>query len=92
MNRYNELKLQVLTLFAATRGEWLGANEAAKKLDFFPARSAWTYFKRLWGSVCLKGVLWAEELWNTVSASSEDRVFSGCARREADRNLDQAAY
>jgi hypothetical protein len=48
MNRYNELKLQVLSLFAATQGEWLGPNEAAEKLDFFPARSAWTYFKRLW--------------------------------------------
>lgn len=48
MNRYNELKLQVLTLFDATQGEWLGPNEAAEKLDFFPARSAWTYLKRLW--------------------------------------------
>jgi hypothetical protein len=48
MNRYNELKLQVLSLFASTQGEWLGPNEAAEKLDFFPARSAWTYFKRLW--------------------------------------------
>jgi len=48
MNRYNELKLQVLALFASTQGEWLGPNEAAEKLDFFPARSAWTYFKRLW--------------------------------------------
>ena len=43
MNRYNELKLQVLALFAATQGEWLGPNEAAEKLDFFPTRSAWTY-------------------------------------------------
>src|SRR5216684_2855986 len=49
MNRYNELKLQVLGLFASTQGEWLGPNEAAEKLDFFPARSAWTYLKRLWG-------------------------------------------
>ena len=48
MNRYNELKLQVLSLFASTQGEWLGPNEAAEKLDFFPARSVWTYFKRLW--------------------------------------------
>src|ERR1700732_4924461 len=48
MNRYNELKLQVLSLFAATQGEWLGPNEAAERLDFSPARSAWTYFKRLW--------------------------------------------
>ena len=48
MNRYNELKLQVLALFASTQGEWLGPNEAAGRLDFFPARSAWTYFKRLW--------------------------------------------
>jgi hypothetical protein len=47
MNRYNELKLQVLSMFAVTEG-WLGPHEAAEKLDFFPARSAWTYFKRLW--------------------------------------------
>jgi hypothetical protein len=47
MNRYNELKLQVLSLFASTQGEWLGPNEAAERLGFFPARSAWTYFKRL---------------------------------------------
>lgn len=49
MNRYNRLKLQVLSLFDATEGAWLKPNEAAEKLDFFPARSAWTYFKRLWG-------------------------------------------
>jgi hypothetical protein len=49
MNRYNELKLEVLSLFAATEGEWIGPNEAAEKLAFFPARSAWTYLKRLWG-------------------------------------------
>jgi DNA-binding IclR family transcriptional regulator len=48
MNRYNELKLKVLSLFAATQ-EWLGPDEAAEKLNFFPARSAWTYLKRLWG-------------------------------------------
>ena len=48
MNRYNELKLRVLSFFAATQGEWLGPNEAAEKLDFVPARAAWTYFKRLW--------------------------------------------
>lgn len=48
MNRYNELKLQALSLFAATQGEWLGPNEAAQRLNFSPARSAWTYFKRLW--------------------------------------------
>jgi len=48
MNRYNELKLHVLSLFASTQGEWLGPNAAAERLDFFPTRSAWTYFKRLW--------------------------------------------
>lgn len=48
MNRYNELKLEVLALFASTQGEWLAPNEAAEKRDFFPTRSAWTYFKRLW--------------------------------------------
>ena len=48
MNRYNELKLKALSLFAATQGEWLGPNDAAERLNFSPARSAWTYFKRLW--------------------------------------------
>lgn len=47
MNRYNELKLQVLALIASTQGEWLMPNEAADRLAFFPARSARTYFKRL---------------------------------------------
>ena len=49
MNGYNELKLQVLALFASTQGDWLGPNEAGEKLGFFPTRSAWTYLKRLWG-------------------------------------------
>lgn len=49
MNGYNELKEQVLALFASTQGEWLTPNEAADRLAFFPARSAWTYFNRLWG-------------------------------------------
>jgi hypothetical protein len=47
MNRYNELKLEVLSLFATTQ-EWLGPHEAATRLNFRPTRSAWTYFKRLW--------------------------------------------
>jgi DNA-binding IclR family transcriptional regulator len=47
MNRYNELKLGALSLFAATE-EWLRPNEAAERLNFYPARAAWTYFKRLW--------------------------------------------
>jgi hypothetical protein len=29
------------------RTEWLGPDEAAKQLDFIPARAAWTYVKRL---------------------------------------------
>lgn len=48
MNRYNALKLRVLSMFDATHGEWLGPNEAAERLHFVPARSAWTYLKRLW--------------------------------------------
>src|SRR5262249_26297397 len=36
MNRYGELKVQVLTLFASTDG-WLTASEAAERLDFLPA-------------------------------------------------------
>ena len=35
MNRYNGLKLQVLSLFS--QSDWLAPNEAA--VDFFPARS-----------------------------------------------------
>lgn len=48
MDRYNKLKQKVLGLFASTQGERLTPNEAANRLGFFPARSAWTYFKRLW--------------------------------------------
>jgi hypothetical protein len=69
MNRYNELKLKVLSLFATTQGEWLGPNEAAERLDFSPARSAWTYFKRLWSFGLLERRPEAEELWNIVSAN-----------------------
>ena len=47
MNRYNELKLRVLSLFAATRDEWLAPDKAATQLNFVPARAAWTYLKRL---------------------------------------------
>jgi hypothetical protein len=46
MNRYNELKLRALTVFAG--GDWLAPNQVAQQLNFFPQRSAWTYFKRLW--------------------------------------------
>ncbi len=46
MNRYNELKVKALTIFAG--GEWLEPNQVAQQLNFFPQRSAWTYFKRLW--------------------------------------------
>ncbi len=69
MNRYNELKLQVLTLFAATEGEWLGPNEAAERLNFFPTRSAWTYLKRLWSFSLLEGDRGDEEPWNIGSAN-----------------------
>lgn len=48
MNRYNELELQVLSFFASTQGEWLAPDEPAQRLDFIPARAAWTYLKRLW--------------------------------------------
>lgn len=46
MNRYNKLKLRALSVFAD--GKWLRPDQAAQQLDFFPRRSAWTYFKRLW--------------------------------------------
>ncbi len=50
MNQYNELKLRVLSLFAATQGEWLAPDKAADQLDFVPARAAWTYLKGYRGS------------------------------------------
>jgi len=46
VNRYNELKLRALALFAS--GQWLTPDQVAQQLNFFPQRSAWTYFKRLW--------------------------------------------
>jgi hypothetical protein len=48
MKSYNKLKLKVLSVFANAGGEWLKPREAAESLDFLPARSAWSYFKRLW--------------------------------------------
>ena len=48
MKNYNQLKFRVLSLFASTNGGWVGPSEAAKRLNFLPIRSAWTYFKRLW--------------------------------------------
>jgi len=49
MNKYNELKLRVLSLFASTQSEWLRPDEATERLRFTPARAVWTYLKRLWG-------------------------------------------
>jgi len=46
MDRYNKLKFRVLSSFAS--GEWLKPMDVALRLNFFPSRSAWTYFKRLW--------------------------------------------
>lgn len=48
MNRYNKLKLRVLSLFASAGDAWLGPCEAAERLNFRPSRSAWSCFKRLW--------------------------------------------
>jgi hypothetical protein len=64
MNRYNELKLQVLSLFAATQGEWLGPNEAAEKLNSFPALRLGRISKDYGASACWKGVPEVEVLWN----------------------------
>jgi hypothetical protein len=46
MDQYNKLKFRVLSSFAS--GEWLKPMDVARRLNFFPSRSAWTYFKRLW--------------------------------------------
>ena len=48
MARYNELKLEALSVFERANGEWLSPNTAAERLDFYSKRSSWTYFKRLW--------------------------------------------
>jgi hypothetical protein len=48
MKRYNKLKLKALSMFANAGREWLKPSEAAQRLDFWPPRSAWSYFKRLW--------------------------------------------
>lgn len=47
MDRYNKLKRQTLAVFA--KNDWLRPDEVAERLDFYPARSTWTYLKRLWG-------------------------------------------
>ena len=48
MDRYNKLKLRVLSLFSSAGDAWLGPGEAAEQINFLPPRSAWSYFKRLW--------------------------------------------
>jgi DNA-binding IclR family transcriptional regulator len=45
MDRYNQLKLRVLSALAS--GEWARPVDVARRVDFFPSRSAWTYLKRL---------------------------------------------
>jgi hypothetical protein len=49
MDRYNKLKEKTLRFFSEADGKWLKPYEVARSLDFRPRRSAWTYFKRLWG-------------------------------------------
>lgn len=90
MNQYNALKLRVLSMFDSTQVEWLGPNDAARRLHFFPARSAWTYLKRLWALDCLKGVREAEVLWNTELARRDGRVFVGYAHSRI--SLDQRTW
>jgi len=58
MNRYNKLKLQALSVFERANGEWLSPDTAADRLNFSPKRSAWTYFKRLWGFGLLERRSW----------------------------------
>jgi DNA-binding IclR family transcriptional regulator len=47
MNRYNKLKMRILAAFAESGGQWLKPEEIAKRVDFRPRRSAWTYLSRL---------------------------------------------
>jgi hypothetical protein len=65
MNRYNELKLNVLSLFAATQGEWLEPNEAAKRLNLFLHARRGHISRDYGGSAYWKGVPEAVEHWNT---------------------------
>jgi hypothetical protein len=46
MDRYNQLKHRVLS--ALSSGEWVRPVDVARRINFFPSRSAWTYLKRLW--------------------------------------------
>jgi hypothetical protein len=41
MDRYNQLKLQVLSALAS--GEWARPVDVARRINFFPSRSAWAY-------------------------------------------------
>lgn len=47
MNSYNKLKIQVLIALAESGDKWMKPLEIAKRIDFRPHRSAWTYLKRL---------------------------------------------
>jgi hypothetical protein len=60
MNRYNKLKLKSLSMFANAGGEWLKPSEAARRVNFWPRRSAWTYFKRLWRFGLLERRSWGK--------------------------------
>ena len=48
MNRYNELKIRTLKVFAFAPGARFSPREVAERLDFIPKRAVWTYLKRLW--------------------------------------------
>jgi hypothetical protein len=71
MNRYNKLKRKALCVFANAGGAWLKPGEAAERLNFWPSRSAWTYFKRLWRF----GLLGSELLHMPLNILGE---FRGC--------------
>jgi hypothetical protein len=48
MSRTNKLTLRALSLADSAVGTWIKPSEFATRLNFWPRRSAWTYFKRLW--------------------------------------------
>jgi hypothetical protein len=60
MNRYNKLKLRALSAFARESGVWLKPGLVAERLDFWPRRSAWSYFKRLWRFGLLEKRSWGK--------------------------------
>jgi hypothetical protein len=81
MNRYNELKLQVLSLFAATQGD--GSDQMKRRKSWISSQlgQPGLISKGCGHLVFWKGVPEIEVLWNIGLANWGDRVFVGYARK-----------